>query len=126
MSGPPSLVKLGKTTKGRHLLIDTNHFNYICNNKNNKVAYWLCTEKGCNCRLRTVIGEDGEPTAQLVPDITILPEHQHSNQLLKRAAKETEQVVIKKMGQGRWCHQRWRYGRKSGRASRAAETIPPP
>ena len=42
MSELPLLVKLGSTTKERHLLIDTNQFTYICNNQNNKVAYCLC------------------------------------------------------------------------------------
>ena len=85
-----NLLTSSKTVRGRPKMVDKNNYSYVENGKGGaRTQPWRCTSRSCSATLRT-----RKSSGQLVGDT--LPSHSHTNQLLKRAAKETEENVIKK------------------------------
>ena len=90
------LISYQKSSRGKDVVIDKNKFKYTNNgNKNGPVNYWRCSNRGCSARILT-----RKSTGELVSE---LPTHEHSNKLMKQAAKEIETELIK-LCQSRWIH----------------------
>ena len=82
------LISYQKSSRGKDVVIDKNKFKYTNNgNKNGSVNYWRCSNRGCSARILT-----RKSTGELVSE---LPTHEHSNKLMKQAAKEIETELIK-------------------------------
>ena len=72
--------------------MDKNKFKYTNNgNKDRSINYWCCSNRSCSARILT-----RKSTGKLVSD---LPTHEHSNKLMKRAAKQIETQMIKRYAQ---------------------------
>ena len=82
------LISYQKSSRGKDVVIDKNKFKYTNNgNKNGSVNYWRCSNRDCSARILT-----RKSTGELVSE---LPTHEHSNKLMKQAAKEIETELIK-------------------------------
>ena len=84
----PSLT-FGTTTKGRPMAQDKNNYTYVSNNASSAIKYWKCSVKACPARIRTRVSSSNL--------VGTLPTHLHENRFLKRAVREKENAVIKRM-----------------------------
>ena len=77
------------TQRGAPAVRDENNYMYTKNSVNKDTVNWRCSKRGCRATLKTE-----KESLHVVG--SILPSHDHDNQLLKQEAKRTEAEVISK------------------------------
>ena len=83
------MFRVERSNKGKPSIIDRNQFKYVANGESMTTARWRCSKRECKASLQTT-----KSYSSLIGEI--LPEHNHINNLLKRAAKDTEAAVLTK------------------------------
>ena len=80
-------LRFVKTQRGRPGVEDENRFVYTLNGKSDKTTRYRCSKRSCSA---TLVARNS--TGNLVGDS--LPEHNHTNKLMKTIAKATEKKLV--------------------------------
>ena len=81
------MFRVERSNKGKPSIIDRNQFKYVANGESMSTARWRCSKRECKATLQTT-----KSYSSLIGES--LPDHNHINNLLKRAAKDTEAAVL--------------------------------
>lgn len=81
------LVRTVPSQRGKGNLEDSNRFRYCNNGQGKFTTRWRCSKLSCPATLTT-----RNSTGNLTN--ATLPEHNHTNKLMKMVAKQTEEAVL--------------------------------
>ena len=75
------MFRVERSNKGKPSIIDRHYFKYVANGESMSTARWRCSKRDCKATLQKT-----KSFSSLI-DVS-LPDHNHINNLLKRAAKD--------------------------------------